>query len=235
MALKLTANQCRIIGVLLEKETTTPDQYPLSLNGLTNACNQKSNREPVLNLSESEVQNVLDELSSMNLVSDQGAFSGRVAKYQHRFCNTEFGDIQLTPQQRAIICVMLLRGPQTPGELRTRTNRLAEFANVSEVETVLNTLQFGEGTTFVVKMEREPGKRESRFAHLFSDAISIEGDAVKQQSSAAEGNAFSHQRQQNHHAEQSTLNCAKCVALEERVVVLEQEMANLKNKLEDLL
>jgi uncharacterized protein YceH (UPF0502 family) len=168
MTIILSPEQCRVIGVLLEKETTTPEQYPMSLNALTNACNQKSNREPVLSLSEAKVQNIVDELTASNQVTDQGAFSGRVAKYSHRFCNTEFGALQFTPQQRAIICVMLLRGPQTPGELRTRTNRLADFANVNEVEAALEQLKNLKGDEFVMKLAREPGKRESRYAHLFT-------------------------------------------------------------------
>jgi uncharacterized protein YceH (UPF0502 family) len=166
----LTPQQCRVIGVMLEKETTTPEHYPLSLNSLTNACNQKSNREPVMSLSESQVQDIVDELAEMNLVSDQGAFGGRVAKYHHRFCNTEFGNLQFTKQQAAIICVMFLRGPQTPGELRTRTNRLADFANVSEVETTLSTLQNFADDPLVIKLPREAGKRDSRYAHTFCGA-----------------------------------------------------------------
>jgi len=169
MTIILSPEQCRVIGVLLEKEITTPEQYPMSLNALTNACNQKSNREPVLSLAESQVQNIIDELTETNQVTDQGAFSGRVVKYSHRFCNTEFGDLQFTQQQRAIICVMLLRGPQTPGELRTRTNRLADFANVNEVEAALEQLKNLNGSEFVVKLAREPGKRESRYAHLLTD------------------------------------------------------------------
>ncbi|MEY8200485.1 MAG: YceH family protein, partial [Colwellia sp.] len=156
----LSAEQCRIIGVMLEKETTTPEQYPLSLNGITTGCNQKSNREPVMSLSESDVQNIVDELVQMNqLMVDQKA-SSRVNKYFHRFCDTEFGNLKFTPQQKAIICVLLLRGPQTPGELRTRTNRLADFADVSEVESTLNQLQDLNGQILVRKLEREPGKRD---------------------------------------------------------------------------
>jgi len=165
---ELTPHQCRILGVMLEKETTTPDQYPLSLNGLTNACNQKSNREPVLSLSETEVQTVVDELMQLNQVSTQSGRSSRVSKYQHRFCNTPFGGLKLTEQQRAIICLLFLRGPQTPGELRTRSNRLAEFNDVSEVEQTLQQLQDLNGEIFVQKLEREPGKRDSRYVQLFS-------------------------------------------------------------------
>ena len=165
----LSPEQCRIIGVMLEKETTTPEQYPLSLNGITTGCNQKSNREPVMSLSESDVQNVVDELVQMNqLMVDQKA-STRVNKYFHRFCDTEFGNLKFTPQQRAVMCVLFLRGPQTPGELRTRTTRLADFADVSEVENTLNQLQDLNGQTLVRKLDREPGKRESRYVHLLSD------------------------------------------------------------------
>lgn len=216
---------------MLEKEITTPEQYPLSLNGLTNACNQKSNREPVLNLSESEVQNVLDELAAMNLVNDQGAFGGRVAKYQHRFCNTEFGNLQFSPQQRAIICVMLLRGPQTPGELRTRTNRLAEFSNVSEVETALDDLQSLDGTSYVVKLAREPGKRESRYGHLFS------GDFEDGQDNQVDCNAHDMQslNPESRCTNTPAGSCMHCDALASRVDILEQELNMLKTKLNDLL
>ena len=162
----LSANQQRVIGCLLEKQSTTPEHYPLSLNALTNACNQKSNRDPVVNLSESEVQQTLDELLSQRLVTLDEGLSGRVNKYDHRFCNTEFSSLQLSTQQRAIICLLLLRGAQTPGELRTRSARLAEFTNVSEVETALNALAKDD---YVTKLEREPGKRESRYMHLFAD------------------------------------------------------------------
>ena len=165
----LSTEQCRIIGVMLEKETTTPEQYPLSVNGITTGCNQKSNREPVMSLSDSDVQNSVDELAKMNQLMVDHKASGRVSKYFHLFCDTEFGSLKFTPQQRAIICVLLLRGPQTPGELRTRTNRLADFADVSEVEVALEQLQNLNSQPLVKKLAREPGKRESRYVHLFSD------------------------------------------------------------------
>ncbi|NQZ22498.1 MAG: DUF480 domain-containing protein [Colwellia sp.] len=165
----LSAEQCRVIGVMLEKETTTPEQYPLSLNGITIGCNQKSNREPVTSFSESEVQNLIDELVEMNQLMVDNKASVRVNKYFHRFCNTEFGNLKFTPQQRAIICVLFLRGPQTPGELRTRTNRLADFSDVNEVEATLNQLQDLNGKTLVKKLAREPGKRDSRYVHLLAN------------------------------------------------------------------
>lgn len=188
MELNFSVVEQRIIGCLLEKQQTTPDQYPLSLNGLTNACNQKSNRDPVLDLSESEVQDGLDSLAIKRLVTVDEGLSGRVNKYAHRFCNTEFGSIKLTDQQKAIICLMLVRGAQTPGELRTRSNRLADFSNVTEVESALNDLVEQE---YVVKLEREPGKRESRFMHLFGDVDISELKAMN--SNAQPAVATSHQ------------------------------------------
>lgn len=169
--MELNQIEQRIIGVLLEKEITTPDQYPLSLNSLTTGCNQKSNREPVLELSEAEVLDTVDGLIAKRIVVRDEAVSGRVDKYRHRFCNTEFGDLQFSEQQFAIVCVLLLRGPQTPGELRSRTNRLANFAQVSEVEQVLQDLQ---QQSLVQQLPRQPGKRESRYQHLFISSTEAE-------------------------------------------------------------
>jgi len=165
----LSPEQCRIIGVMLEKETTTPEQYPLSPNSIAAGCNQKSNRDPVMSLTEHEVQNVIDELVKMNQLMVDNKASGRVNKYFHRFCNTEFGKLTFTPQQRAIICLLLLRGPQTPGELRTRTTRLADFSDVNEIEATLHQLEELNGQTLVKKLAREPGKRESRYIHLLAN------------------------------------------------------------------
>lgn len=140
MSVELSALEARIIGCLIEKEVTTPDYYPLSLNALTTACNQKSNRDPVMALSDAEVLDGINGLIERRLVSDESGFNSRTSKYQHRFCNTEFGDLQFTAQERAIACAMLLRGAQTPGELRTRTNRLASFSDVKEVEATLEKM-----------------------------------------------------------------------------------------------
>lgn len=164
--MELTPYEQRVIGCLLEKQTTTPEHYPLSLNALTNACNQKSNRDPVLVLEESDVLDILAQLENKHLIVTEEGLSGRVNKYSHRFCNTEFSTMQLSEQQRAIICIMLLRGPQTPGELRTRTARLTSFTNVAEVEVALVEMQERE---WIYKLEREPGKRESRYQHLLGE------------------------------------------------------------------
>ncbi|AJQ97117.1 YceH family protein [Gynuella sunshinyii] len=166
MSKELTELQIRILGCLIEKEITTPEQYPLSLNGLTTACNQKSNREPVLNLSEQEVQTIVDELIQLyHVVEDNGA---RVVKYKHRFCNTEYGKLKLSDQELGILCVMFVRGPQTPGELRTRTQRLCHFSDVNDVEKVLQNMAAREEGALVRQLPREPGKRENRWMHLFS-------------------------------------------------------------------
>lgn len=171
MKIEITPLEARVIGCLLEKEVTTTEQYPLSLSALTNACNQKSSRDPVMHLDEAKVQNLLDGLKKKHLVSDRTGFGSRVAKYQHRFCNTGFGAFEFSPQEVGILCVLMLRGPQTPGELRSRTNRLCQFSDVEEVETVLKGLKQRVDGPFVVRLAREPGRRESRYMHLFCGEI----------------------------------------------------------------
>ncbi len=135
LRIELDALEARVIGCLIEKQATTPDQYPLSLNSLVAACNQKSNRDPVMSLDEPTVQHTVDALSRKHLLLERSGFGSRVPKYQHLFCNTEFGSLKFSPQELAIVCELLLRGPQTPGELRSRASRMASFADVSEVES----------------------------------------------------------------------------------------------------
>jgi uncharacterized protein len=171
LTIELTLYETRVIGALIEKEITTPEQYPLSLNALTNACNQKSNRDPVLDLDESEVQETVDELVKKHLVSTQTGYGSRVAKFQHRFCNTNFGVLKFSDRELGIICALFLRGPQTPGELRTHTNRLCQFSDVQQVEATLQELMERDDGPFVVRLAREPGRRESRYMHLFSGAV----------------------------------------------------------------
>jgi len=168
MTVELTAIEARIIGCLMEKAITTPDQYPLSLNALTNACNQKSNRDPVMDLNENSVQQAVDGLVRKHLVMERSGFGSRVPKYQHIFCNANFGSLQFSPMETAIICELLLRGPQTPGELRTHSARMTEIKDVSEIETALSHLESRQDGPFVERLAREPGRRESRYTHLFS-------------------------------------------------------------------
>jgi uncharacterized protein YceH (UPF0502 family) len=171
MNIELTPIEARIIGCLIEKQITTPDQYPLSLNALTNACNQKTNRDPVLELTEAQVQQSVDTLMKKYWVSDRSAgYGGRVTKYQHRFCNTEFGSLKFSKQELGILCVLLLRGAQTPGELRSRSHRLCEFADGGEVEAALESLIEREDGPFIARLRPAAGEREARYAHLFSGA-----------------------------------------------------------------
>lgn len=215
MKVELTAIEARVIGCLIEKEVTTPDQYPLSLNALTNACNQKSNREPVMALAESDVLDAVDALIERRLVSDESAFNSRVSKFQHRFCNTEFGDLKLSEQEKGIICCMLLRGAQTPGEIRTRTNRLATFHDVKEVEAVLEHLASEDKGPLVVKLPREAGKRESRYMHLFCGEVDVSAMAA---------------------AVPATSSSSERVAqLEQEVAELREELDALKAQVESLL
>jgi uncharacterized protein len=173
MKIELSPLEARVIGCLIEKQITTPDQYPLSLNALVLACNQKSNRDPVMELEEATVQNTLDHLARKHLVIEKSGFGSRVPKYQHRFCNTEFGTLKLTPQELAIVCELLVRGPQTPGELRARASRMAPFSDVGQVEATLEGLRTREDGPFVVRLPREPGRRDSRYAHLFSGPVAV--------------------------------------------------------------
>lgn len=168
MKMELTALEARVIGCLLEKEVTTPEQYPLSINALTAACNQKSNRDPVLNLTEQAVQQVVDGLLKKRLVSDRSGYGGRVTKYRQSFCNSEFGLLKLTDLERAILCELLVRGPQSAGELRTRCSRMASVADVGEVEVALGSLAGHASGPFVARLPRLPGTRDARYGQLLT-------------------------------------------------------------------
>lgn len=211
MKYQLNGTEARVIGCLLEKQVTTPEQYPLSVNAVTMACNQKTNREPVMNLSEHDVQEVLDALVKRHYLRTVSGFGNRVTKYEQRFCNSEFGDLKLSSAEVAVITTLLLRGAQTPGELRSRASRMHEFSDMQEVEQTLEGLASREDGPYVVRLAREPGKRESRYMHLFSDDVDI---SVK--SSATDLNAGDND-------------------LVARVEALEDEVAGLKQRLDALL
>lgn len=166
--ISLTANEARVIGSLLEKQVTTPDQYPLSLNSLVSACNQKSNRDPAMSLAEDEVQRVLDGLSRKHLVIERSGFGSRVSKWHQVFCNTEYGTLKFSPVELAIVTELLLRGPQTPGELRTRASRMAKIADGTEIDQALEALSTRE-PAIVVRLPREPNRRDARYAQLFTE------------------------------------------------------------------
>lgn len=208
--------EARVIGALIEKEITTPDHYPLSLNALTNACNQKSNRDPVMALREAEVQEALDSLHRKHLVLDRSGFGSRVVKFKQRFCNTEFSDLHFTPGETAIVCLLLLRGPQTPGELRARSGRLHAFADLAEVQQSLDALAAREDGPFVAALSREPGRREIRWVQLFGPEPTP-AETVPPTSSAS--------------AEPRPSGTKKADATLERVEALEARVAELAERL----
>lgn len=212
MKYQLTTLEARVIGCLLEKQVTTPEQYPLSVNAVTLACNQKSNREPVMALSESEVQDLLDQLVKRHYLRTVSGFGNRVTKYEQRFCNSEFGDLKLTAGDVALVTTLLLRGAQTPGELRSRGQRMHEFADTTEVEAALEKLAEREDGPFVVRLPREPGKREHRYMHLFSGEVDTSVVAATTATAAPAPDE-----------------------LVARVEALEGEVAELKQRLDSLL
>lgn len=211
MKYELTATEARVIGCLLEKQVTTPEQYPLSVNGVVTACNQKTNREPVMNLSEHEVQEQLDNLVKRHFLRTVSGFGNRVTKYEQRFCNSEFGNLKLSPAEVALVTTLLLRGAQTPGELRSRASRMYEFSDMAEVDATLEQLATREDGPYVVRLAREPGMRESRFMHLFCGEVDEQALASDAGVSAASGDLLA------------------------RVEALEGEVAELRQRLESLL
>lgn len=171
---QLSDTEARIIGCLIEKSIITPDQYPLTLNFLTNACNQKSSREPVMNLNPGEVRHALKELDARHLVMTDENFRGRAEKFRHRFCNTRYSELQFNEAELALVCLMLLRGAQTPGEFRARSGRLHAFADNDDVVRALNGLTEREGAAVAVKLPRRAGRKDSEYMHLFSGPIDLE-------------------------------------------------------------
>jgi uncharacterized protein YceH (UPF0502 family) len=211
----LTANEARVIGCLIEKSVITSDQYPLTLNALTNACNQKSGRNPVMSLQKGMVQRIVRDLETKKLVRVEENFKSGVEKYVQRFCNTRFSDYQFDPPQFAVVCLLLLRGPQTPGELRARSGRLHTFADNATVVDALTTLIEQEGNPLVVKLPRTPGRKDSEYMHLFSGPIDFEAHASQSQAAMATGST-----------ERVSVS-----ELTQRVSTLEAEVAELKAQL----
>ena len=208
----LSPHEARVIGCLMEKAVLTPDQCPLTLNALTTACNQKSSREPVLTLDSGTVERVARDLQEKSLVTRDENFRSGVVKYRQRLCNTMFSDLTFTEDEYAVVCVLLLRGPQTPGELRARSGRLHDFAdNAAVVETLLRLMDAErEGGAVVARLARVPGRRDHQYAHLLSGVIeSVAQDAVAAPAEPRTG---------------------RLAALELRVAELEREVAVLKGR-----
>lgn len=213
MNVQLTPEEARVIGCLMEKSVTTPDQYPLTLNALTNACNQKSSRNPVMSLESGKVQQTVRQLEAKHLMQVDENFKSRVEKYDHRFCNTPFADLQLSEQEFAVICVLLLRGAQTPGELRTRCSRLFPFPDNQAVTDTLNDLMAREGGPLIARLPRSPGRQDHEYMHLFSGEIESVAEAAPPVRSRAPADD-------------------RVGDLEARVTALEQELGELRKLLE---
>ncbi len=204
----LTPIEARVVGCLMEKQRTTPDQYPLTLNGLVSACNQKSARQPVMNLTPGEVGHTLNQLRDKGLV--HASFSGRTERYDHKLVGTFF----LSREEQAVLCVLMLRGAQTPGELRTNGARLAEFRDLDAVASTLQGL-IERNPALAVELPRPPGRREQRFAHLLCGKPAPE--VLEALAAAPVGRSRETPPPQN-----------------DRIVVLETEVAALRAELEQL-
>ena len=214
LRIELNDMEARVIGCLIEKSIVTPDQYPLTLNALTNACNQKSSREPVMSLTPGEVQHTIRELENKHLARTDENFKSRVEKYAQRFCNTRYSDLKFSDGELAIVCLLLLRGPQTPGELRSRSGRLHRFEDNAEVVQTLAALAEREPYPLVVKLPRTPGRKDSEYMHLFSGPVDVEAHVA--QAGAARPAASPR---------------GGVAELTERVERLEAEVAELKQQL----
>jgi hypothetical protein len=215
----LTAAEARVLGALMEKEATTPDYYPLSLNALINACNQRSNREPVMDLDEEEVRQALHGLEDLKLAGRARGADGRVAKYEH-WLDEAFN---FSRAESALVCVLLLRGPQTPGELRGRTERLHRFDEIGEVLAGLQKLMERE-PALVAVLPRQPGTKESRYAHLLSGGV---------ETAMAAENALG-RRAAVQSTEPDSGQEERIARLEATVVELRQQVADLRQKIDDL-
>lgn len=172
----LTPVEARVLGCLVEKEATTPDSYPLSLNALRLACNQKTNREPLMNLDETSVQDALDTLVRKTLVAVRSRSGSRVPKYTHRLRERLNDEFSFTAPELAVMGMLFLRGPQTRGELRTRCARMHEFTDTTAVDATLTLLRTREDGPYVIQLPVAPGQKEARFAHLACGDVEVTGE-----------------------------------------------------------
>jgi len=206
----LTDNEARVLGSLVEKDITTPDYYPLTLNALVNACNQKSNRDPVMNLNDELVRQALHSLNEKGLAGTASSADSRVPKYEHRMQEA----FNFTRRETAVMCVLMLRGPQTPGELRGRTERMHRFEDLTDVQSTLQKLMTRE-EPLVKTLPRQPDTKEARYAHLLCGAKS-EWDAPPPAVEVRAGDGSDNER---------------IVRLEETVEALKKDIDELKQEL----
>jgi uncharacterized protein len=208
----LDDNEVRVLGALVEKDITTPDYYPLTLNALVNACNQKSNREPVMTLNDDMVRQALHSLNEKGLAGTASGADSRVPKYEHRMQE----GFNFTRRETAVMCVLMLRGPQTPGELRGRTERMHRFEDLTDVQSTLQKLMTREGEPLVKVLPRQPGTKEARYAHLLGGEKPEWNAPPPVAIEARPGNSADSER---------------IAALEEEVGNLRRDMAELKVEL----
>jgi uncharacterized protein YceH (UPF0502 family) len=211
MEFRLTETEVRVLGSLIEKDITTPEYYPLSLNALVNACNQKSNRDPVMQLDEDAVRDALEALQQHRMAGPARGADSRVTKYEQRLQEL----FNFTRPEIAVLCVLLLRGPQTPGELRGRAERLHRFEALEDVQSALQKLMQREPPLATVLL-RHPGTKESRYAHLFAGEV-VELEAPMHGSAEVE---------------RKTDDAERIARLEEEVAELRREVGNVKDQLE---
>jgi uncharacterized protein YceH (UPF0502 family) len=210
----LTDTEARALGALIEKDITTPEYYPLSLNALVNACNQKSNRDPVMQLDENTVRDALAALQDHRLAGPAGGADSRVAKYEHRTQEV----FNFTRAEVAALCVLLLRGPQTPGELRGRTERMHHFETLDDVQSALQKLMQREPPLAKI-LPRQPGTKESRYAHLLSGEVFAPEPATSAVIASSPGT-------------HSAIDPERVTSLEEEVINLKRKVSDLKDQLE---
>lgn len=212
--MRLTAAEARALGALMEKEATTPEYYPLSLNALLNACNQRSNREPVMNLDEDDLRQALHGLEAKGLAGRAQGAEGRVPKYEHRLGEA----FNLSRAEGALLCVLLLRGPQTPGELRGRTERMQSFDEIADVLAGLEKLMQREPPLAAV-LPRQPGTKESRYTHLLSGSVGAFALPAAEPATGTE----------------ASLCDERIAQLEAEVGELKREVAELRERIESAL
>ena len=220
MNIQLDAIEVRVLGSLVEKQLTTPDYYPMTVSALTNACNQKSNREPVMSLTESQVLDALGSLSQKQLAWEKGGAGGRVPRYAHKLSGTLTKTFDFSRRELGVLAVLFLRGPQTPGELRARTTRMCDFSSLTEVEETLKELAERADGPYLVELPREPGRREPRHAHLFSGEV----DLASFQAGVPDAGA---------HGEAGALE-QRVSALEEQLAAVQEDLAALRRRLDEL-
>lgn len=222
----LTEEDARVLGSLIEKQITTPDNYPLSLNALVNACNQSTNRHPVVSYDEDTVLAALARLRRASLVRGMQRIDARVTKYEH--VAPEILDVDAN--ELGILCVLLLRGPNTVGELRTRTERLAKFESLGDVEAALTRLIERAKEPLVVRLPRRAGQKEVRYAHLLSGAVSTEAGEADDVMSNSPVEAPFAQAASKYLAETAAAEAVRAQALETKVLELQNELDDLRRQ-----